>query len=495
MLKIKLMFYKQGLYLAAALCLAVTVAHAQSVDSLTGKLASFPTRFFNKISGKTTDLQQQLNRQTAIYLRRMSRQEEKLKARLYKQDSAKAAPLYPQDPKQQYAAMLQKFHQDSARVFTSMGPEYLPRVDSLQGVLGFLTKNPNLLNANPALQAKMQSALVQFQQLQAKLQAADLIKQYIQNRKAQIQQYLSSYTHLPSGITNAFQGYKQQAYYYADQVREYRAMLNDPDKMMQTALVLLNKLPAFSSFMQKNSFLAGLFGVPVGYGTEQGMVGLQTRDQVMGMIKSQMGQGGASGASAIQQSLQTAHQDISNLQNKLSSLGGGSGGMDMPDFKPNDQKKKTFLKRLEVGVNFQTAQTTNYYPTTSDLGLSLGYKLNQSNLIGIGASYKLGLGDGFQHIAFSSQGLSLRSFIQLKVKKSWGAAGGFEYNYQQPFTSYQDIRNLSAWARSGFIGVTKTVSMKSTVFKKTQVQLLWDFLSYSQVPKTSPVIFRVGYSF
>jgi hypothetical protein len=489
------MLYKQGLYLAAALCLAVTVARAQSADSVADKIANFPTRFFNKISGKTADLQQQLNRQTANYLRRMARQEEKLRARLYKQDSAKAAALYPQDPQQQYAAMLFKFRQDSARVFTSMGPEYLARVDSLQGALGFLTKNPSLVNANPALQAKMQSALAQLQQLQAKLQAADAIKQYIQNRKAQIQQALSSYTHLPSGISNAFQGYKQQAYYYSDQVREYRAMLNDPDKMMQTALVLLNKLPAFSSFMQKNSFLAGLFGVPANYGTEQGMVGLQTRDQVMAMMKSQIGQGGSSGASAIQQSLQTAHQDISNLQNKLSSLGAGSGGMDMPDFHPNNQKKKTFLRRLELGINFQTAQTTNYYPTTSDLGLSLGYKLNESNVIGVGASYKLGLGNGFQHIAFSSQGVGLRSFIQVKVKKSWGLAGGFEYNYQQPFRSYQDIRNLSSWTRSGLIGVTKTVSMKSTVFKKTQVQLLWDFLSYSQVPRTAPVLFRVGYNF
>jgi hypothetical protein len=489
------MSFKLAIYLAAALCLAVAVAHAQSVDSLTGKIVNFPTRLFTKISGKTADLQQQLNRQTANYLRRMGRQEEKLKARLYKEDSARAAALYPQDPKQQYAALLQKFQQDSARVFTSMGPEYLPQVDSLQGALGFLTKNPGVVGANPALQAKMQSALAQLQQLQARLQAADVIKQYIQSRKAQIQQYLSSYTHLPSGVSDAFQRYKQQAFYYSDQVRQYRAMLNDPDKMMQTALVLLNKLPAFSSFMQKNSFLSGLFGVPAGYGTDQGMVGLQTRDQVMKMIQGQIGQGGSNGASVIQQSLQTAQQDISKLQNKLSSLGAGSGGMDMPDFQVNDQKKKTFLKRLEVGVNFQTAQTTNYYPTTSDLGLSLGYRLNQSNLIGVCVSYKIGWGNGFQHIAFSSQGLSFRSFIQLKVKKSWGVAGGFEYNYQQPFSSYQDIRNLSGWTRSGLIGVIKTVSMKSTVFKKTMVELLWDFLSYSQIPRTSPVVFRVGYSF
>ena len=37
-------------------------------------------------------------------------------------------------------------------VFHSMGPEYLPFADSLHGIFGFLNKNPQLLNASPALQ-------------------------------------------------------------------------------------------------------------------------------------------------------------------------------------------------------------------------------------------------------------------------------------------------------------------------------------------------------
>ena len=489
------MVYKPAFCLAALLCLVLTISHAQSADSLTNKLTNFPSRLFGKIQSQSASLNQQLTRQTEKCLARLGRQEQKIKARLYKMDSVKAAKLYPSDPAAAYASLAQKFRQDSTRVFSSMGPEYLPHVDSVQVALNFLNKNPSVLGASPAVQAKVQASLAQFQGLQAKLQQADVVKQYIASRKAQIQQYLSGYSQVPPGVTSALQGYNKQAYYYADQVREYRSMINDPDKMMQTALVLLNKLPAFTNFMKSNSFLAGLFSVPAGYGTDQPVAGLQTRDQVLAIIKNQVGQGGASGASSLQSSLQTAQQDIAKVQNKLSSLGAGSGGMDMPTFPVNDQKKKTFLKRLEVGVNFQTAQTTYFYPTTSDLGLSLGYKLGHGNVIGAGISYKIGWGNGFQHIAFSSQGVGLRSFLQIKIHSSWSAAGGFEYNYQQPFNSYQDIRNLSVWTRSGLIGVTKTVSMKSTVFKKTQVQLLWDFLSYSQIPKTAPIIFRVGYSF
>src|SRR5580704_13802006 len=242
------MRYKLAFGLAAALCLAVTVTNAQTVDSAVTKLANFPSKFFSRVNRETASLNRQLSRQTERYLQRMARKEEKVRAELYKTDSAKAVALYPQDPKQQYAALIQKFRQDSSRIFTSMGPEYLARADSLQVALSFLNKNPNLVNANPALQAKMQASLASLQQLQAKLQAADAVKQYIQSRKAQIMQTLSSYTHLPSGITNTVAGYKKQAYYYADQVRSYRAMLNDPGKMTQTTLVLLNKVPAFSGF-------------------------------------------------------------------------------------------------------------------------------------------------------------------------------------------------------------------------------------------------------
>jgi hypothetical protein len=238
------MSYIKALCFSAALCLAVKASCAQEVDGALDKLTSFPAKLFGKIDRQTKTVENQLTRQTERYLKRMVRKEEKLRAAMYRSDSSKAAALYPQDPRQQYALVLQKFRQDSSKIFTSMGPEYLGRLDSLQVTLVFLNKNPNLLNANPALQAKMQGALANLQQLQAKLQAADAVRQFIQTRKAQMQQALSTYTHLPTGLTNAVDGYKKQAYYYADQVRTYRAMLNDPGKSAEMAVALASRVPA-----------------------------------------------------------------------------------------------------------------------------------------------------------------------------------------------------------------------------------------------------------
>jgi uncharacterized membrane-anchored protein YhcB (DUF1043 family) len=349
-------------------------------------------------------------------------------------------------------------------------------------------------NIPPQLQ-QLQGSVSQLQALQARMQDAEQIKQYIRDRKEQIGQYISQYAGLAGSLGKEYQGMNKDLYYYSQQIREYKEMLNNPDALEKKALSLLSQLPAFQHFMKSNSQLAGLFGLPGNYGSAQGLVGLQTRDQVSQLIQSQVASGGAGGAAALQANLQSAQSQLNSYKDKLSQLGKGSGDIDMPNFKPNEQKTKTFWKRLEYGANFQTKRDSRYYPTVADLGLSVGYRLGHSNTVGLGASYKIGLGNGWDHIAFSSQGVGLRSFIDVKLKGSFFLSGGLEYNYTTPITSFQQIHHLSDWTKSGLIGVSKTVSVKSRVFKKTKLSLLWDFLSYQQIPKTQPIICRLGYNF
>ncbi len=465
------------------------------VDSTLNTITQLPNRLFAKINNKASQLDNELSHQTVKYLERMQAKERKLKQKLYKTDSNAAKQLYATNPDQQYAELLQKFKTDSARIVHSMGAEYLPYADSLQGSLSFLNKNSQLLNSSKLAPAKIQGALSQVQLLQAKMEDADQIKQFMAQREGQIRQYMAQLTHLPPGLSSIYNDYNKQLYYYNSQLQQYREILNDPDKMLRTALMLLNKVPAFSNFMKSNSFLAGLFNVPADYGAPEGMSGLQSRDEVLAMIQSQIGAGGSNATSAIQNSLQTAQQDISNLQNKLSSMGGGSKNIDAPNFKPNNQKTKTFMQRLEIGTNMQTMHASFYFPTTTDLGLSVGYKLSNKSTVGLGASYKVGWGTDFSHVNLSSQGAGIRSFLDVQMKKSFYASGGFEYNYQPPLGVYGPITNISNFQKSGLIGISKIISLNTKVFKKTKVQFLWDFLSYEQIPRSEPFLFRVGYSF
>lgn len=69
-------------------------------------------------------------------------------------------------------------------------------------------------------------------------------------------------------------------------------MLNEPERMVQKGLSLLNKLPAFTQFMKQHSELASLFRLPDNYGTPQSLAGLQTRAQVQQQIQTQLASAG-----------------------------------------------------------------------------------------------------------------------------------------------------------------------------------------------------------
>jgi hypothetical protein len=143
----------------------------------------------------------------------------------------------------------------------------------------------------------------------------------------------------------------------------------------------------------------------------------------------------------------------------------------------------------------QSQKATNYFPVTSDIGLSAGYKLNDKSIVGIGVSYKLGWGRGWDNIKLSSQGVGFRSYIDWKLKGSFWISGGYEQNYKSAFRDFYQLKNMNAWQQSGLIGISKVISVKSKLFKKTSTKLLWDFLSYKQVPRTQPIVFRIGYNF
>lgn len=164
----------------------------------------------------------------------------------------------------------------------------------------------------------------------------------------------------------------------------------------------------------------------------------------------------------------------------------------MPDFKPNTQKVKTFLKRLEYSADVQFEKSSNRLPSAANVGLGVGYKLNDKNAIGMGLNYKLGMGS-IQHISFTSQGLGIRSYMDLKIKKQIYATGGYEANYYTAFKNIEQLKNYDAWQRSALAGISK----KYKVSKKVQgeMKVLYDFLANQHIPVTQPVIFRLGYKF
>jgi hypothetical protein len=474
---------------ASLLCSAASYSQS-TIDPIAGKLD--PAKWSIVMEEKLDKLTNKIISQSERTLRKLQRQEAKLARRLSTPDSTAYRNLLP-EAQTKYQELRDQINNKTPALAAGLTGEYLPYFDSLKGSLSFLTSNEDLLSAFESSQLK--DALDELKEFQNKLRQAEATKQFVRDRKQQLNEILSHYTALPRRISKASENYNKEIYYYSQQIREYREMFRDPDKFLSKALTVLNNLPAFQQFMREHSELGSLFSLSSNYGSPLAIAGLQTREQVREVLANQIGAGSSNVGQVFSQQLQSAQSRLDQFRQKINALGGNSGDIDMPDFKPNTQYRKTFFEWLEYGTNIQTTKANFIFPSTTDLAFTVGYRIDDKKIVGIGIAGKIGWGRDVQHVSVTGQGMSLRSFFDIKIKKSFYASGGFEYNYQQPFSEIQQLQDLDMWSRSGLVGITKIISIKSKVFKKSKVQLLWDFLSYHQVPRREPVKFRVGYNF
>lgn len=483
----------KGWLLSASLILFALLklsAQEQEFTDKVDKVIQFPDKLLSKLNGKASYVNDQLEKQTVKYLLRLEKQEAKLRRKLYKIDSLKAKQLG--DVTDEYAELKNKLKEMPVSRVKAVGSNYLPYFDSLQGSFAFLEKNKQLLSDAEGIQQRLQSSLADINQLQARLQHSDQIKDFIKERQQQIKAVLNSYTTLPKGLTKNYHDFIKEVYYYQAQLKEYKAMLNDPDKIQQKVLELLRKVPAFTAFMEKHSILASMFTMPANYGTPAALAGLQTRSQVQQLVSNRLNAEGSNGQAMLQQNLQQAQSQLSQLKDKANQLGGGSSDIDMPDFKPNSQKARSFKDRIELGSNLQTVKSNRFFPTTTDIAASVGYKLNDKSVVGIGAAYKFGLGRDIRHIAFTSEGVGLRTFLDYKLKGSFWLTGGAEMNYRARFNSFEVLKSYSNWQQSALIGISKKYQVSKKV--RGNAQILYDALWTQHVPRGQPVVFRIGYN-
>jgi hypothetical protein len=473
--------------IAVLICFISLPALSHEVADTTAT-PKFSSKYFDAVNKKAENLSDNLNRKSQKVLARMQKEEVKLQKKLAKIDSLAANNVF-KDANDKYKQLQNKISGSQSL------SQYIPRLDTLATSLKFLEQNQELLENVKDAKEKLDEASSKLKEFQSKLRSAEDIRQFLKERREYLKQQLEKF-----GLTKQLKKINKEVYYYAQQINEYKEILKDPNKIEKKAIELLSKTKLFQDFMKKNSMLASLFRMPVDDPNDPAylasLAGLQTRSQVNSLIQNQIAAGGAGAQQQFSQNLQGAQSLLQQLKDKINKWGGGNSDDVMPEgFKPNNQKTKSFFQRLEFGTNIQTQKSTNFFPTISDVGLSLGYKLNDRSIVGLGTSFKVGWGTGWNNIHISQQGLAFRSFIDWKFKGSIWISGGYEQNLKTVITRIDQLRDLSAWQQSGLLGISKVVSVKSKLFKKTKVQLLWDFLSYQQIPRAQPIIFRIGYNF
>jgi len=466
---------------------------AQAGNSLPDKVLDFPSHLFTSIEKEAAKTDQQLTKQVEKYLHKLYKAEAQLQKKMSKKDSVAANNLF-RESESKYSNLSAGLTSSVDQSVKNPLHEYVPGLDSTQAAVNFIKVEAAKSGFDDSKLRQIEAASKELQILQTRLQRSADIEQFVRQREQQLKEQLSQY-----GLGKDLAAFNKEAFYYQQQLAEYKNMLHDPSKLEQKLLSVLRENRVFQNFLAKNSFLGQLFGLPDNYGNIASLAGLQTRSQVEQLISTNMGSaaggGGPDPQQLLAQQIQLAQQALRQLRNNLNILGNSGAGGDaiMPQFKPNSEHTKTFFKRLEYGFNIQSQPSSSLMPATTDFALILGYKLNNRTSFGVGASYRLGFGSGINHIHFTSQGIGLRSYIDIRAKGSLFISGGLEYNYMQQFESVRAIYSWDVWQKSALMGISK--QLRVTKNKISNFQLLFDAFYKQHIPQSSPVVFRMGYKF
>ena len=471
------------LFIISIFLTSTTICRSQSNDSSLQRLEKLPANYCAIVDKKISAFNDKLTKKSEKYLQKLAHKERTIQQKLQKLNPTITDKVFT-STNEKYDELVNSIKSKTVEATNIVRGQYSSYLDTLRTSLSFLKQFTNISD-------KVRNPLASLDQLQSKLQNSERIKAFIAERKKQIKELLSKYTHVPAGLKKQFETYSKQAYYYSMQVKEYKDMLKDPKKIEKKVLSLLNKLPIFQKFMKENGQLASLFNLPSSITSNtQILSGLQTRSSVNELIRQRISSDGPNAQAQIQQNLSLAHAELNKIKDRINKLGNGGGDIDMPNYKPNTQKTKSFLKRIEYGTNVQFAKSNSLMPTTSNIAFTIGYKLNDNSIIGVGASYLMGLGS-LPHIQITNQGIGVRSFVDYKIKNQFFISGGYEMNYNTQFQNIDQLKKFNSWQRSGLIGVSKRYSISKKV--KGNIQFNYDFLANTHIPVTQPFLYRIGY--
>lgn len=462
-------------------------AQADSAFQALENLQKVPVKYLNAVENKIDKYSNRITGKTEKTLAKLSKWENKIKGLLDQVSPETSQKLFGNNAIT-FSTMLKKL-QEGKQIAEGYKARYNEYRDKLTTSVKYLEDQKDKLDKKYIQPVK--ATQQKLDELEKEVGNTEAVEAFIKERKQQLINEAVKYIGKSKYLTKI----DKEAYYYVETLRNYKELFSDKQKAEELAYKLLDKIPAFKNFMQQNSMLASLFRRPgAAEGSTANLAGLQTRASVQSLIQERIAAGGPNAREQFSQNMQQAQAELNSLKDKIIKAGGNSSEANIPSFKPNEQKSKTFLQRLEFGSNFQFAKNNSLVPTTADIALSVGYKLNDKSVIGIGASYKMGIGS-IQRISISHQGLGLRSFIDWKLKKQFFVTGGFEMNYNAGFKNLGQLQNYNDWQQAGLVGITKKINIKTKFFKGSSVQLLYDMLYRQHMPVSQPVLFRVGYSF
>jgi hypothetical protein len=475
------------------------------------------------LDARTSDLSKYLNRSGKIQqrlLRRLQRKEAKIARKLAAKDSA----LYKQYIGQRLSYdSIAQLQQDTTALCERFAGRKNALVDSLKNVQSFISKQSNKLTSVTSLAGKTGADIpyaAELSKLQQQLDAQQGIDELIQQRTSNLEQLAGS--HSISGLQNI----QKQVYYAQEKIKVWKKLADDPDEAEEEALEYLQGTPGFSeAFSSKSNAFGGLGNNATAEDLQK--LGYQTKGQVNAMLQQKLG----NNLGAVQEQLSKQVQEYTD---KLGDVNGKVKDakqsiiearktiaeakqakdklkhIEKPTFKKNPERAKPFWQRLEPAYTFQTTRATpdGLRPAMLELAASVAFKHSPRLSYGLGLSLSTGLGQNWQNIRFTYEGIGTRAFADWKALYGFSLQAGYERTFRPQNRAYlndndgNDPSNpasdknifkemFGGQQQAAYIGIMKRYRLNSKY--NGTIMAGYNFL-WQQENIRSPFILRFGWS-
>ncbi|XZF15434.1 hypothetical protein ACTHGU_04800 [Chitinophagaceae bacterium MMS25-I14] len=433
-----------------------------------------------------------IQRQQERLVHKLQKKEHRLMRKLRRSDNATDSAAYVRLQSQQvnYDSIGKLLHADSATVLSKIGRRKNAVFDSLKGVQTFIQTNATKANLNSPALSSYSSEIAQLQQ---KTDYQNYINELITRHTNSLKNLTGNTGNIP-GLS----GIEKEVFYGKAKMNTWKQVAEDPSKAEEKALEYLQGTPGFDQQLsQSTNPNSGMNGSMSADALEQ--MGYQTKSQLNKSLQQKFG----GNLSQVQQQVSAQISDwqnkVTDAKNTATHLKSNISNLKSP-FNKNPMRGLPFWKRIEKSYNWQTTRaTTDGTPAMLQLAGMAGYKQTPKLTYGIGIAADFGLGQDWNHIHLSFEGVGLRSFAKYDFIYGIGLYAGYERTYKRAVFNNSsaaptELSNITSphstqyYNESALIGLAKSYKLNSKW--NGAVQVLYD-IWWREKGLRSPIVLRV----
>jgi len=435
-----------------------------------------------------------LKHQQERLLNKLKRKEKHFANKLKNADSV-AYAAYQKDATISFDSISKLSKDDTGANAVKIGKKKNSAVDSLKGISSFIqSKSGFLANGDETPDATN----INLNQLQGKLNYKTYINDLITKRTGDLKNLANTNSNI-SGFT----GIEKQVFYAKAKMKVFKEIEDDPSVAEDNAMEYLQGTDGFNKSMNSGD---GTGMQSFASGTTDGdlqKLGYQTKSQTQQNLQQKFG----SSLTGVTQQIST---QVANFQSSTNKITGNIKdtkqsiqqlkNINRPSFKINPMRGLPFWKRIERQYNWQTTKASGdgAQPAMVNMSVLAGFKQSPKLTFGLGIASSFGLGQGWQSIHFSFQGIGYRTFATWEWQYGIGAYAGYERMYKSAAFIKQDelltnelssIHNTGNYIESILVGLTKKYNINNKY--SGVIQVLYD-IWWRQKGQPSPFILRVS---